>query len=241
MLKVAPLIPPLLDPGFVPAVLWNRSYRAITAADSGSRTLIIVLERSDGGVSRFEARVLAADHPAAALSFRYAERLLKFLLWQKGGYRVRVAGAPEIAAYLAVVYSPTGARAFDHAFMGGKVYGRPFSVQSSSAQELPKENDIGLPLGRHLEGCRIGFDLGGSDRKAAAVIDGKVVFSEETPEELTTPPAEGIFVVPVLTGTCVPTLILAGMLSVAIRLGSERSFEYWRFSFAERVSSNCLL
>src|SRR5438445_71259 len=36
------------------------------------------------------------------------------------------------------------------------------------------------PLGRHLDGCRIGFDLGGSDRKVAAVIDGKVVFSEET-------------------------------------------------------------
>jgi predicted NBD/HSP70 family sugar kinase len=36
-------------------------------------------------------------------------------------------------------------------------------------------------MGRHLDGCRIGFDIGGSDRKAAAVIDGKVVFSEETP------------------------------------------------------------
>ena len=35
------------------------------------------------------------------------------------------------------------------------------------------------PLGRHLDGCRIGFDLGGSDRKVAAVIDGKAVFSEE--------------------------------------------------------------
>ena len=36
------------------------------------------------------------------------------------------------------------------------------------------------PLGRHLDGNRIGFDLGGSDRKVAAVIDGRVVFSEET-------------------------------------------------------------
>jgi predicted NBD/HSP70 family sugar kinase len=35
-------------------------------------------------------------------------------------------------------------------------------------------------LGRHLRGCRIGFDLGASDRKVAAVIDGKVIFSEET-------------------------------------------------------------
>ena len=32
---------------------------------------------------------------------------------------------------------------------------------------------------RNLEGCRIGFDLGGSDRKCAALINGKVVFSEE--------------------------------------------------------------
>ena len=36
------------------------------------------------------------------------------------------------------------------------------------------------PLGRHLDGCRIGFDLGGSDRKVAAVVNGEVVFSEET-------------------------------------------------------------
>ncbi len=34
-------------------------------------------------------------------------------------------------------------------------------------------------LGRHIDGCRIGFDLGASDRKVAAVVDGKVVFSDE--------------------------------------------------------------
>src|SRR5206468_5885920 len=47
-------------------------------------------------------------------------------------------------------------------------------------RELPPKRNTATALGRHLEGCRIGFDLGGSDRKAAAVIDGKVVFSEET-------------------------------------------------------------
>ncbi len=49
----------------------------------------------------------------------------------------------------------------------------------SSASELPPARATAAPLGRHLDGCRIGFDLGGSDRKAAAVIDGKVVWSEE--------------------------------------------------------------
>jgi predicted NBD/HSP70 family sugar kinase len=34
-------------------------------------------------------------------------------------------------------------------------------------------------VGGHLGGCRIGFDAGGSDRKVAAVIDGKEVFSTE--------------------------------------------------------------
>jgi predicted NBD/HSP70 family sugar kinase len=181
MLKITPLARPSLDPGFLPAALWNRAYRALVAADPGARSMIIALERPDGGASRHQSSVLGADHPAAALSLRYAERLLKFLLWQKGGCTVRVAGAPEIAAHLAAVYSPTGARAFDYSFMGEKVYGRTFSIGAAKAEDLPRERDTGLPIGRHLEGCRIGFDIGGSDRKAAAVIDGKVVFSEETP------------------------------------------------------------
>src|SRR5258708_22207443 len=57
------------------------------------------------------------------------------------------------------------------------MFGRPIEVVHT--QELPPERTSSAPLGRHLEGCRIGFDLGGSDRKAPAVIDGKVVFSEE--------------------------------------------------------------
>ncbi|HMD60330.1 MAG TPA: ROK family protein [Opitutaceae bacterium] len=182
MLKNIPFVRPPLDPGFLPAALWNRAYRSLVSADPGARSLVFALERPDGWASRFETRVLGADHPSASHSLRYAERLLKFLLWQKGGCTVRVAGAPEIAAYLAEVYSPAGARAFDHAFMGEKIYGRQFSIRSAAAaDDLPPEHDIGLPIGRHLDGCRIGFDLGGSDRKAAAVIDGRVVFSEETP------------------------------------------------------------
>jgi len=181
MLKITPFVRPPLDPGFLPAALWNRAFRALVATDPGARKLIVALERPDGGASRHESRVLGSGHPSAALSLRYAERLLKFLLWQKGGCAVRVAGAPEIAAHLAAVYSPTGARAFDYAFMGEKVYGRPFTIGAAQAADLPYERDTGLPVGRHLTGCRIGFDIGGSDRKAAAVIDGKVVFSEETP------------------------------------------------------------
>jgi predicted NBD/HSP70 family sugar kinase len=181
MLKITPFLRPPLDPEFLPAALWNRAYRSLVANDPGARTLTIALERPGGGASRHQSRVLAPGHPSAELTLHYAERLLKFLLWQKGGARVCVAGAPEVAAHLAAVYSPKGARAFDYAFMGDKIYGRTFSVEAAEANRLPEERNTGLSIGRHLEGCRIGFDIGGSDRKAAAVIDGKVVFSTETP------------------------------------------------------------
>ncbi|MBL9215614.1 MAG: ROK family protein [Opitutaceae bacterium] len=174
-----PSLPPPLDPGFLPAVLWNRAYAALVERDPGRRRLGLGLVRSGSSGSRHETWILSAGHPAAELTHRYAERLLKFLLWQKGGHRVLVAGAPDVAASLARTYAPGGARAFDAEFMGPRVYRSPFAVAAADFADLPAEQASDLPLGRHLEGCRIGFDLGGSDRKAAALIDGRVVFSEE--------------------------------------------------------------
>lgn len=179
MLAVSPLLRPPLDPEFLPAVLWRRAYQALVARDPEARPVALVLARRDGSVFRHDTRMLSAGHPSAALSLTYAERLLKFLLWMKGGSRVLVAGADEIAAALGRIYAPGGARAFDHDFMGEKVFGERFSVAASTFAALPAARETSLPMGRHLEGCRIGFDLGGSDRKAAALINGEVVFSEE--------------------------------------------------------------
>lgn len=177
MLKIEPKIRPSLDPDFQPAVLWNRSYRALVAKDPAARALELALVRPDGTVFRHSTRVLAATAANAELTLTYVERLLKFLLWMKGGSRVLLAGADEVAAKLASIYHPKGERAFDFDFMGEKVFGETFSVEAVGS--LPAAKETTSPQGRHLEGCRIGFDLGGSDRKAAALIDGKVVYSEE--------------------------------------------------------------
>jgi predicted NBD/HSP70 family sugar kinase len=147
----------------------------------GGHPLALALERSDGSVSVFPTATLPHEGVAAETNHRYVERLLKFLLWQKGGYRVTVAGEQALADYLRGVYAPNGARAFDHEFMGERVYGRPMEIVHTSFDRAPAEQETAAPLGRHLEGCRIGFDLGASDRKCAAVIDGEVVFSDETP------------------------------------------------------------
>ena len=76
-------------------------------------------------------------------------------------------------------YSPGGARQFDYHFMGEQVYEQPFTVIPCDPADIPPRSETGEALGRHLDGCRIGFDLGASDRKVSAVIDGQVVYSEE--------------------------------------------------------------
>lgn len=179
MLSVTLKHQPGLDAAFLPASSWNRAYRQLVEESGRGEEIVLSVERSDGSRSCFRTRILPHVGDAAALNQTYVERLVKFLLWQKGGYRLNVAGSDALAAYLRDVYSPTGARAFDHEFMGTTVYGHTFEVTSTSLADAPEEAETTVALGRHLDGCRIGFDLGGSDRKCAAVIDGKVVFSEE--------------------------------------------------------------
>jgi predicted NBD/HSP70 family sugar kinase len=176
---VPPRVTPPLDPGFRPAVLANRRYREEVERAGGGAPLSIALERSEGAVSRLDTRVLPDAHPLAAANLAYAERLFKFLLWQCGGWKAFVGGPPAVAGGLRRAYSPEGARAFDHQFMGEDVYGHPFTVEGGDAAATPQAREKGEPLGRHLDGCRVGFDLGASDRKASAVVDGEAVYSEE--------------------------------------------------------------
>lgn len=168
---------PPLDRDFRPASLTTRALRAETAQD-GER-LLIGLERDNGKISRYETLVLPNDHPDAAVNLFFAERLLKFILWQRGGYKAYIGGPQEIGEFLKKTYSPTGERKFDYHFMGEQVYERTFEVIPCCPDEVPQAKEAGRPLGRHLDGCRIGFDLGASDRKVSAVVDGQVVYSEE--------------------------------------------------------------
>ncbi len=172
------LIPPL-DPDFRPAALANRAFLKEVADSGVGVSLVLGLERANGEVSRFETQVFPADHPRAAANLMYVERLVKFLLWQRGGWRVYVGGPREIGDYIAACYSPDGVRQFDYHFMGEDVYEQPFTVTICAAHDVPPANERGRALGRHLDGCRIGFDLGASDRKVSSVIDGQPVYSEE--------------------------------------------------------------
>ena len=168
-----------IDPGFLPAALWTREFLAACARTPGSSSLAIGLRRPDGTASVFRTQILPAG-AGDADNFRHVERTVKFLLWSRGGDEVLLSGnlAESLAAALRRQYVAGGARAFDADFVR-KLFERPLTFTAVAEADLPAESASHLPLGRNLGGCRIGFDLGGSDRKCAALIDGKVVFSEE--------------------------------------------------------------
>jgi predicted NBD/HSP70 family sugar kinase len=174
----APQHRPALDPEFKPPVLANRSFLEAVKASGNGVPLVLGLERVDGALARYETIVFAEDHPQAQSNLYYVERILKFLLWQRGGWKVYVGGPLFIGEHIQDLYSAQGRQKFDHQFMGG-VFNQPFSVVPCPVKQVPTQKEIEKSLGRHLDGHRIGFDLGASDLKVSAVIDGEAIFSTE--------------------------------------------------------------
>ncbi|MEI8292229.1 MAG: ROK family protein, partial [Verrucomicrobiota bacterium] len=169
-------VPPL-DPGFQPAVLVNRNYVAAAKKTGQTVPLVIGLERECGLVSRYETWVFP-DADAATL--QYVERIVKFLLWARGGWKIFIGGPKAIGEFIRKTYSPTGARKFDCNLMG-MAYGKKFQVVVTTPEKVPANSEMEVAVGGHLKGCRIGFDLGASDYKVSAVVDGEAIFTEETP------------------------------------------------------------
>jgi len=179
MTYMQPRMRPELDPGFVSAALWNRAYRTAVDAEPASEDVVLGLGRPDGTMYVHRTRVLPASDGNTPLNNLHVERLVKFLLWQKGGSRIYVGGPADIGASIRAAYAPDGRQAFDYDIMGRRMFLAPMQVVACTPDEVPAPHERDVLLGRNLDGCRIGFDLGGSDRKAAAVVDGEVVFSEE--------------------------------------------------------------
>ena len=172
------MIKAILDPQFQPMVKVVSDYKA-AVAKAGGVPLVIAVERNKGYVSTYKLDVYKDGEGHDEESYGVVERIVKTLLWVYGGFKITVAGSRKIYEGIAAAYQKGGAREFDADFMA-RVYERPFEVvYVENAADAPAERQAADPVGRHLDGCRIGFDAGGSDRKVSAVIDGETVYSEE--------------------------------------------------------------
>ena len=166
-----------LDPGFMPMSVVFRDFEAAVKAEGGE-PLTIGLERNDGLTSVFTVEVYKDGTGHDEENHEFVERIVKTLLWVRGGYKIIIAGSKVIADRIKEDYSKDGIRAFDAKFMS-EVYESEFEVINVPFEKAPAANETAAPVGRHLDGCRIGFDAGGSDRKVSSVVEGEATYSEE--------------------------------------------------------------
>ncbi len=160
---------PELDRGFIPLLPFTRAFLA-----GADKPLDIAVERSKGQVAVCRTKIHGIPDMAQA-DLYYVERVVKTMLWLYGGFKVYLTDK-VFCDKLRDIYGPNGRQFFDFDYMAN-VFEHPFEIVC--CDKVPAEKGDPKAIGRHLEGCRIGFDAGGSDRKVSAVIDGEPVFSEE--------------------------------------------------------------
>lgn len=162
--------PPVLDKTFIPVLKFNRAFLA-----GAKKPLSVAVERADGQMATVHTKIYGTPEMEKA-DFYYINRLVKTLLWMKGGFKVYVAGDEKIYAYLKKAFSKGGEQDFDFGYFSD-IFEREFEVVF--VDSVPEAKDAPKKVGGHTDGCRIGFDAGGSDRKVSAVINGESVYSEE--------------------------------------------------------------
>ncbi len=165
-----------LDPQFMPMSLVCQDMRERTKENG--QDIVIAIERNKGYTTTYKTRIFPDGTGYDEENFKFVERITKSLLWVAGGYKIYIAGSDVVGNKIKEAYTYGGLRDFDVHFME-RVYEAKFEVVVCSISDAPKDKSSASPVGRHLDGCRIGFDAGGSDRKVSAVVNGESVYSEE--------------------------------------------------------------
>ena len=166
-----------LDKAFTPIYRGLCDFKARAEKENGPM-IRIALERNDKLVATRDMQILP-EGMDDALNIAMVERMVKAMLWVYGGFRVTIAGSKTVYEGVKAQYCKGGKREFDFDFMAN-VYESEFEVlYAATIEEAPEKKEAAEAIGRHLDGCRIGFDAGGSDRKVSAVVNGESVYSEE--------------------------------------------------------------
>ena len=165
-----------LDPGYAPMALVCKEMREGAAKDG--QDIVIGAERNKGYTTVYKTRIYKDGTGHDEENCKFIDRIAKTLLWVSGGYKLIIAGSPVVGEYIKKTFCYGGTRDFDVRFME-RVYEEKFEVILTDLANAPVDKSSASPVGRHLDGCRIGFDAGGSDRKVSAVVNGETVYSEE--------------------------------------------------------------
>ena len=146
-------VPATLDPGFLPLSVAMRDYRDDVRSSGKSQRFVCAIERGGGFTSPWETEIFP-EGVQTQRTVALLERIVKGLLWMRGGYKIKVSGSKALFEHLKDIYRPGGARAFDEDYMAG-VFEHPFEiVYYDNADEIAKAVEGASEIGRHLDGCR---------------------------------------------------------------------------------------
>ena len=112
---------PKLDPEFMPILQFNRAF-----LKTAKKPVSIAVERADGQMATCHTFIHGTPEMAEADHY-YVNRLVKTILWMKGGFKVYVAGDEDTYNYLKQAYSAGGEQDFDFDYMAN-VFEHPFEV-----------------------------------------------------------------------------------------------------------------
>lgn len=164
------------DENFYPISLKLREFfKKVEETDNVSVTFLI--ENNVGCNYKYTYKIFK-DEKLRGENYFITERLIKTALWMVGGYKIHMSAPNYLYRLIKKDYSENGKRRFDRDFMSD-VYEKEFEVVKIVKQDIKKLKSSSVYVSDNLKGCKIGFDGGGSDKKVSAVIDGKVVYSEE--------------------------------------------------------------
>lgn len=170
---------PSMDKNFYPIVMLLEEYEEKVKSCKEKTELVICVERNDGYNYIYKNYIFKDNTGHDQETYVLFERILKTILYLAGGYKVIISGSKEFHKKVKDTYSKEGKRKFDVGFME-QVYEKTFEVlYEEDSTKLVLKEEVVL-INDDLSGHRIGFDAGGSDRKVSAVVDGEILFSEET-------------------------------------------------------------
>ena len=177
-------VPAPLDAGFAPYALAKRAYLAACKAETGLnavRTLYVAILRQNGLCNRLEFPVFPSSDARFNDSLLYAYFTIMFSLCQKGGFKILLCGPSDMCTQLKQEFSMAGRASYVVDLMQQVYAGAGFlepdgevEVVRVARNMLPDAKEDPEVVGLDVSGCRLAFDLGKSDFKVVACIDGKV-------------------------------------------------------------------
>ena len=124
----------VLDKQFQPMSLVVREMREATKEDG--QDIVIGIVRNNGYVSAYKTRIYKDGVGKDDVNFRFIERMVKALLWVRGGYKIIIAGSPVVGEKIKAAYAKGGLRDFDNGFMA-RCYEHPFEVEVTDLAHAP--------------------------------------------------------------------------------------------------------